>query len=836
MTSEQLQRIKELYLAASERDTAERAKFLDEACEGDNDLHAAVELLLAQEERAPTFLETSAIEYEARLMADEETHQFKTGEMLGHYRIESLVGRGGMGEVYLAEDPRFGRKVAIKVLRSDWLNDAERVRRFEQEAREASKLNHPNIVTVYDIGEVRGLIFLVTEFVEGQALRQRLKQGGLELPEALSIGIQIAEALGAAHAADIVHRDIKPENVLLRTDSLIKLIDFGIAKRLVDKGEQRASLDKITATGEVVGTAGYISPEQARGHDVDARTDIFSLGVVLYEMVTGRHPFPGETQADVFAAILNKRPMPLRDIVPSVPYRLESVVAKALNKELAERQQSVGEISQALKSIKERLVDRTNDLAQSATEEKETKFNPLLSEWEYMPRVHEWLRRNPQGGWLALTMSLAAMTAILLSRYVGAAGIQVKFASEGCESTPPSLVYGYLVELNAGLLYLIGVPLVVIIGFHLLEFVHVTLQRLVSSNRLIAFSGDAKADPLAAIARLNQRLFRITIPIFVLYAVIQVGAFEYLGLGSVSFGWVQSLHVKNYVGKKLEDLPDKASALPSVKQRMKKSGCVIKVGTVEGGHGDKDRQQWITSFVVFLALALGLQATFIVFALWIAAKVIFLFVLLIRLLIQAPNDNPTQPLRLRLDFEDESRRFGLGALDAIHNAFMTMILLLAIVFLLARLANVPKGTSIFSAQTEWELAGQVSLLVIGLSALALLLVGPVIISVRLLETSVAEHLKKVDRQEESLKEEIAVERDSRARQELRELLLSLQARKELAQQQRAWPRQSLFYRRSLLLSFTLLIVLPIGIEMFGSDRLYRLIDKLNCLLYQLGSG
>lgn len=832
MTSELSQRIKELYLAAAERAPAERAAFLDEACVGNDGLRARVEALLAQEPRATSFLETPAMECEAKRLAAsatpvEATQQFNAGDELGHYRVVALVGRGGMSEVYLAEDARFGRKVALKVLRGDWLDDAERVRRFEQEARAASALNHPNIITVHDSGEVRGQRFMVTEFVEGQSLRQRLRQGALAVGEAVGIGIQLAEALGVAHAAGIVHRDVKPENVMLRADGYVKVLDFGIAKRLGIEGEQQAPTERLTVTGDVLGTTDYLSPEQARGQEVDARTDVFSLGVVLYEMVTGQRPFGGKTRADVVAAILQNEPTPLRELAPDAPFRLERLVTRALRKEATERQPNASEIAAALKLIKENLSGASID-SPPPDDDKEVEFNPLLSEWEAMPRVRAWLRRNPQGGWLALTLSLAALAAILLSHYVGAAGIQVRFAASGC-AAPTPLIYGYLVELNAGLFYLIGVPLIVMTGFHLLSFAHATLRRLVWSQRLMVAS-DKKADPLAIIARLNRRFFRITLPLFALFALVVVGVPEYRGLSRVAFGWVQALYVRDHVGKQLEKLPGKAEVLPRLRRER---GCVVTVASVEGGHGSVDRAQWLAPFAAFLAVALGLQMVFIVIVLWLAAKIIFLFVLLIRLLNPAPRDDAT--LRLRLDFEDEQRRFGLGALDAVHNAFLMMIVLLAATFLLTRLANVPKGTSFFSAQPGWELIGQALLLLVGLSALALLLIGPVVISMRLLETAVIEHLKKLDRQEASLKRELAAARDEQARQELQAALRALLARRELAQQQRAWPRRNSFHRRALLVTFGLLLALPIGIEALAAepdnDWLYRLMGRLNHLLY-----
>jgi serine/threonine protein kinase len=219
-----------------------------------------------------------------------------SSRQIGPYRIISLLGKGGMGEVYLAEDPRLGRKIAVKLLGAAFTRDEDRLRRFEQEARAASALNHPNILTIYDIGEAEGTLFIATEYIEGNTLRRRIPPTGMALREALEIAVQVAGALAAAHAGGIAHRDIKPENIMLRRDGYVKVLDFGLAK-LVERGATSTDTSAPTVAvaetdpGRVVGTAQYMSPEQARGLKVDERTDIFSLGVVLYEMVAGRGPF-----------------------------------------------------------------------------------------------------------------------------------------------------------------------------------------------------------------------------------------------------------------------------------------------------------------------------------------------------------------------------------------------------------------------------------------------------------------------------------------------------------------------------------------------------------------
>jgi serine/threonine protein kinase/Tol biopolymer transport system component len=269
-----------------------------------------------------------------------------------------------MGEVYLAEDTRLGRKVALKLLPAEFTSDAERVRRFEQEARAASALNHPNILTIFEIGEANGERFIATEFIDGQTLRERLDDDRLSPAAGLDIAAQIAAALAAAHEAGIIHRDIKPENVMLRRDGIVKVLDFGLAKlteRRPDAIDREApTMAKVnTDPGMVMGTANYMSPEQARGQEVDARSDIFSLGVVLYEMIAGRAPFDGVNALDMIGAILNREPAPLSSHMPesteATPAELQRIVTKALRKDRDERYQVVKEMLLDLKNLKQEL-------------------------------------------------------------------------------------------------------------------------------------------------------------------------------------------------------------------------------------------------------------------------------------------------------------------------------------------------------------------------------------------------------------------------------------------------------------------------------------------------
>ncbi len=280
----------------------------------------------------------------------------ESGTQIGVYKVLKMLGAGGMARVYLAEDSRLGRKVALKVLPADSVQNPERVRRFEQEARAASGLNHPNILTIYDIGDVDSTKFIATEFVEGQTVRDLLLHP-ITLLNALDIGIQAAAALSTAHAAGIVHRDIKPENLMVRPDGFVKVLDFGLAK-LTQTSPDSIYGDRtvdVTMPGVVMGTLGYMSPEQLRGLQVDARTDVWSLGAVLYEMVTGKPPFTEPTPTDTMIAVLQRDPPAARQLRMDAPEELERILSKALAKNADERYQTIKDLGIDLKRLKQRM-------------------------------------------------------------------------------------------------------------------------------------------------------------------------------------------------------------------------------------------------------------------------------------------------------------------------------------------------------------------------------------------------------------------------------------------------------------------------------------------------
>lgn len=358
MKDERWQQIEHLYHAALAKHADERLAFLVEASAGDEELRREVESLLAYEDRAANFIESPALDVAARMMAEEHSRTVRVGESFNQYRIVSQLGAGGMGEVYLADDARLRRRVALKFLPVALTKDKRHLHRFEVEARAIAAMSHPNACTIHEIIQTEdGRHCIVMEYVEGLTLRERLMNGPIKVDEALDIAIQIASALSSAHAVGIVHRDIKPENVMLRRDGYVKVLDFGLAKLSETRAEpanseaETRAMEVKTTPGMVMGTVAYMSPEQARGLPVDVRTDVWSLGVVLYEMFAGRKPFAGATPTDVIVSIVEREPDPL----PNSAIPLQRIVTKALAKDRDNRYQSAEQILSALKSVKREL-------------------------------------------------------------------------------------------------------------------------------------------------------------------------------------------------------------------------------------------------------------------------------------------------------------------------------------------------------------------------------------------------------------------------------------------------------------------------------------------------
>jgi serine/threonine-protein kinase len=353
MNPDWLEQIDQIFQSALDLPSEQRADFLASQCGKDSELRAEIESLLSAHENSGSFIDNSAADMAAALFE----RQPPLFSRIGQYKIERLLGRGGMGEVYLAID-KIGRRVALKTLSSRVADDQQHIARFLQEARSVVAMNHPNIVTVYDIGQAEGTYYIASELIEGESLRERLNRERLPLSDALEIAIQIASALSAAHEKGIIHRDIKPENVMIRRDGYVKVLDFGIAK-LTDQFAGPISTDAPTrpqcetAEGLLIGTASHMSPEQARGIKVDERTDIWSAGVVIYEMNTGQQPFAAATAAEMIARILERDPAQLSTYMNDVPDELQVIINSCLAKNRDQRYQTAKDLLTALRNFKE---------------------------------------------------------------------------------------------------------------------------------------------------------------------------------------------------------------------------------------------------------------------------------------------------------------------------------------------------------------------------------------------------------------------------------------------------------------------------------------------------
>ncbi len=349
--------VKRIHQSALAKDPSERAAFVDQSCGGDETLLHEVQSLLTYATEAESFLERPAVDLAPQPPG--ESHKTTlVGRTVSHYQVLSLLGAGGMGEVYLARDPRLDRSVALKILPGELAGDQDRMQRFAREARAASALNHPNVATIYDVGESDGIHFIVFEHVEGETIASRIGGRSLSPSEVIDIAVQVADALDVAHAKGITHRDIKPANLMLTQRGHVKVLDFGIAKRTRDAESARNdnwSAEPRTAVGSVIGSGPYMSPEQIAGGHVDPRSDVFSLGTVIYQMGTGQLPFSGGTREEIMEGILHAAPEPITRLNSDIPSELERITFKCLEKSVDARYQSARELLTELWVLKRQV-------------------------------------------------------------------------------------------------------------------------------------------------------------------------------------------------------------------------------------------------------------------------------------------------------------------------------------------------------------------------------------------------------------------------------------------------------------------------------------------------
>src|SRR5437870_5061002 len=356
MATDLWQQVQQFFDAALQHSPEKRQEFLEQECGSNQELRREVESLLAAHDESGNFMAEPAVAGRAEVL-HRATSRFQPGDTLGGYRVWDWVGRGGMGEVYRARDTRLKRDVAIKVLPQAFAADRERLRRFEQEARSAAALNHPNIISVHDMGTADGSPYIVSELLEGQNLRELLRHGPVPARKALDYAIQAARGLAAAHDVGIVHRDLKPENLFITKDGRLKILDFGLAKltRSDELGAESSEARPHTEAGRVFGTVGYMSPEQVRGQMADHRSDIFSFGSILYEMFSGKRAFSGDSPADTMSAILHEDPPELTRATPPVHPAVDHTIRHCLEKNPLERFQSAHDLAFQLQVAAEGL-------------------------------------------------------------------------------------------------------------------------------------------------------------------------------------------------------------------------------------------------------------------------------------------------------------------------------------------------------------------------------------------------------------------------------------------------------------------------------------------------
>jgi hypothetical protein len=762
---------REIFEAALEVPEHRRVALVDTLCAGSDRLRRYCEALLAN-----SWSDVSVASFAGALSA---------GDLIQDCVVLRPIGRGGMGEVYKAIQRPLRRLVAVKVVTSGRATAS-----FEREAVTAASVVHPNIVSVYDASLDAASPCVVMEYVEGITLREYLarRHSGDISPDTRTIRSiirQAAQAVGEAHRRGLIHRDLKPENILVvkrETDFIVKVVDFGLARRI------------DTPAGPAVGTAGYMAPEVLSGSSSDSRLDLFALGVVLFELVTGEHPFTGRSDAETHFNTINREPAFPGD---GACTDLVAIARRAMQKHPDRRYQSVAEF--------------TADLDSRLEHRPRLGLNPFLSE---LPVPVQWWWTEHSSGFFVALLSLAwGLTTLVLSVVNGAACVRVTWTAESDPGRTMEMIYGYAVESNAGLWYVIGTSICFVSGFALLEAMHRGLAR----TPALSIDG-GRADPLRNIAQRNRKVFRVVLPLVSLSALAFVGGPEFSYRETHAFGWVQTDLAPRQLGKTYQNLraAGKIGDVPALSSLCE--GCEIRV-TAVANRTTGFEQPARVAYAVFLVIALGHQMVLTAFVIWIVFKILFVFGLMSMALVGEARGG----LRLIPDLQDrDDYRFGLGQLDHVYYAILALVSAGALGLFLQAAANVSKGTYFLAGDPAPALFGQAVLLFGTIALLTIVLTAPITVFLVLTIKVVGDELGHLSARRKALDTQLSTARSEAEREHLRREIAMILERRALARKQSLLPIRRPAFLILLTANLAMLVLLPATIQWLGTPSSSKL--------------